>query len=206
MVWANNFFWGWLLAFAGMAIPGLGNMTTANVTMRYGVKAGLASALGGAVVVFIQAKIAVGFANYLSTHGEVLTNLKKLAVLIFLALSAVFLKQALRPKKRKGQKPYPGTPFLSGCAASGVNALNIPFYFTASAFLDSHGWLLLRPYSGWGVALGAFVGSFSVLALYAYLARWATQSALLRDKTMNYFLSALFFGLALWQWVLLYFV
>ncbi len=206
MVWANNFFWGWLLAFAGMAIPGLGNMTTANVTMRYGVKAGLASALGGAAVIFIQAKIAVGFANYLSTHGEVLTNLKKLAVLIFLALSAVFLKEALRPKKREGRKPYPGTPFLSGCAASGVNALNIPFYFTASAFLDSHGLLLLRPYSGWGVASGALVGAFSVLALYAYLARWATQSALLRDKTMNYFLSALFFALALWQWALLYFV
>lgn len=206
MVFVNNLFWGGILGFVGVAIPGLINMTTANVTIRHGMRAGIYNAIGAALVVFVQAKVAVGFANYLSVHGEVLTNIKKVAILIFLALSVVFFYQALKPKARKDGKRYPGTPFLKGVATAGMNVMNIPFYFTGSAYLQSRELLRLAPFSGWGLALGALIGAFSGLFLYVYLAKILTEKMAAIDRSVNFFLSGLFLVLAVLQWIQLYFV
>lgn len=203
---ANNLFWGFVLGFIGVAIPGLINMTTANVTMRQGVRAGIYNALGAALVVFVQAKVAVGFAKYLSLHGEVLTNIKKIAILIFLILSVVFFYQALKPKVRKDGRKYPGTPFLKGIATAGMNVMNIPFYFTGSAYLESRKLLSLAPFSGWGVSFGSLIGAFSGLLIYVYLAKLLMQKMASIDRSVNFFLSGLFLVLALVQWIQLYFV
>lgn len=203
---ANNLMWGFMLGFIGVAIPGLINMTTANVTMRHGTRAGIYNALGAALVVFVQAKVAVGFAKYLSMHGEVLTNIKKVAILIFVVLSVVFFYQALKPKVRKDGRKYPGTPFLKGIATAGMNVMNIPFYFTGSAYLESRKLLSLAPFSGWGVSFGSLFGAFSGLLIYVYLARLLMQRMASIDRGVNFFLSGLFLVLAVVQWIQLYFV
>jgi len=205
MDWMQYFFCGWVLAFIGVAIPGLVNMTVANQSMRYGFKSGVLACTGAALVIFIQAKIAVGFSHYLSVHAEVLTNIKILAILIFLVLSAVFFYQALRPRPQQGKRTK-ASPFLRGIAASGMNVLNIPFYFTATAYLEARGLIIFRPYSGWIVAVGAGVGAFAILWIYAYLAGYLTRHAPAISRGANYFLSALFLLLAVVQWIQLYFV
>lgn len=205
MDWLQYFFCGWALAFIGVAIPGLVNMTVANQSMRHGFKAGLRACMGASLVIFIQAKIAVGFSHYLSVHAEVLTNIKIAGILIFLVLSAVFFYQALRPRHHQG-KTYKASPFLRGIAASGMNVLNIPFYFTATAYLEARGLIIFRPYSGWWVAVGAGVGALAILWIYAYLAGYLTQHAPAISKGANYFLSLLFLLLAVVQWIQLYFV
>jgi len=205
MDWMQYFFCGWVLAFIGVAIPGLVNMTVANQSMRYGFKSGVLACTGAALVIFIQAKIAVGFSHYLSVHAEVLTNIKILAILIFLVLSAVFFYQALRPRSQQGKRTK-ASPFLRGIAASGMNVLNIPFYFTATAYLEARGLIIFRPYSGWIVAVGAGVGAFAILWIYAYLAGYLTRHAPAISRGANYFLSALFLLLAVVQWIQLYFV
>jgi threonine/homoserine/homoserine lactone efflux protein len=205
MVFANNLFWGGVLGFIGVVIPGLINVTAAKVTLRQGVRAGLLCALGAALVVFVQAKVAVGFAKYLSSHAEVLTNIKKIAILLFVVFSVVFFYQALKPKVRKDGSRYPGTPFLKGVATAGMNIMNIPFYFTGSAYLDAKNLLYLASFSGWGVAFGAFAGSLSGLLLYVYLAGTLMQKMTSFDRGANFFLSGLFLVLAVLQWVQLYF-
>lgn len=205
MYWMQYFICGWALAFFGVAIPGLVNMTVASQSMRHGFNAGLRACIGASLVIFIQAKIAVGFSHYLSVHAEVLTNIKILAILIFLVLSAVFFYQALRPRTQQG-KNYKASPFLRGIAASGMNVLNIPFYFTATAYLEARGLIIFRPYSGWLVAFGAGAGAFVILWIYAYLAKYLTQHAPAISRGANYFLSALFLLLAVVQWIQLYFV
>lgn len=205
MDWISYILCGWILAFLGVAIPGLVNMTVANQSIRYDTRAGIFASLGAAFVIFLQAKVAVGFSHYLSKHAEVLTNIKIVAILLFLVLSAVFFYQALRPKPIKGSH-YPGTPFLKGIAAAGMNVLNIPFYFTATAYLESRRWMIFRPYTGWWVAAGAGLGAFAILLVYVYLARYLTQKAPALSNGLNYFLSALFLILAVVQWIQLYFV
>jgi threonine/homoserine/homoserine lactone efflux protein len=205
MQWVQYFICGWALAFIGVAIPGLVNMTVANQSMRHGFKAGLLACTGASFVIFLQAKIAVGFSHYLSVHAEVLTNIKIVAILIFLILSAVFFYQALRPKVQRG-KSNAASPMLRGIAASGMNVLNIPFYFTATAYLEARGWIIFRPYSGWWVALGAGVGAYAILWLYAYMAGYLTRHAPAISRGANYFLSVLFLLLAFVQWIQLYFV
>ena len=205
MEWLQYFLCGWLLAFVGVAIPGLVNMTVANQSMRHGFRAGLLACFGASFVIFLQAKIAVGFSHYLSVHAEVLTNIKVAAILIFLVLSAVFFYQALRPRVKQG-KQYSSTPMLRGIAASGMNVLNIPFYFTATAYMEARGWIIFRPYSGWWVAFGAGFGALAILWIYAYLAGYLTRHAPAISRGANYFLSALFLFLAFVQWIQLYFV
>jgi len=192
------------IAVIGIAIPGLINMSAVQITLKRNLRAGILFSVGGAFVIFLQAIIGVGFAGYLAEHREILSMIKKLAILIFFILSIVFFYKGLRPKLQKHSKGQ-GHPILIGMAIAGMNVLNIPFFFTISTIGQAHGWVDLQQTFGFFMMSGLSVGGFCMLSLYSYFARYIDSHAGFFARNLNYFLSGLFLLLAVVQWVQLYF-
>lgn len=199
-----NFLFGFVLAIIGVTIPGLINMSAVQITMRRNFRAGLIFSLGAITVIFLQAVIGVGFAGYLAENRYILSFIKKLAIAIFFILSGVFFYKGLRPKlKQETQRQ--GNAFVIGMAVAGMNVLNVPFFFTMSTLLQAQGYINLQQTWGLLFMLGLSSGSFIMLVLYSYFAKYITTHARFFAQNMNYFLSGLFLLLAVMQWMQLYF-
>jgi len=199
-----NFLFGFALAAIGVSIPGLINMSAVQITVRRTTRAGIIFSLGAVTVVFLQALVGVGFAGYLAENRYILSLIKKLAIIIFFILSGVFFYKGLRPRLKEETRRQ-GNAFIIGMAVAGMNVLNVPFFFTMSTLLQAQGYIDLQQTWGLFFMLGLSAGSFLILALYAYFARYITTHARFFAQNMNYFLSGLFLFLAVMQWMQLSF-
>lgn len=200
----NNLVLGFLISAVGIALPGLVNMTGVKVCIERGYRAGLRFCLGAVTTIFLQAWTAVAFAGFLAKNTEWLSFLKGTGVFIFLILSVVFYFQAIKPKMKAGP-PKKGTPFLLGMGIAAMNMLNIPFYFTASTFLEASDLLYIKFPSYFLFIGGIVLGAFSALFAYVQFARWIVNRAQFFARHLNYFLSGLFLLLALIQLIQMYF-
>lgn len=184
------------MAFAGLLPPGMLNMTAVRTSIEKGRSAGISFSAGAAFVVFIQASIALLFANYLNNHPEILEKLKIAGIVVFVLLAVFFFVQAHKKFKAEG-KQKKGNYFVTGMLMSSMNMLAIPFYLGLSAFLGNKGLLILhQPYITIFV-LGAVLGAFALFATYAYFADIIIKKAQFIAKNINYILSVLFIILAL---------
>ncbi len=203
LVW--NIVLGLVIAFIGVSLPGLINMTVVKICLERSLNAALRFCLGACITIFFQAWIAVAFAGYLTKHTEVLSILKGTSVFIFLILTIVFLLQALYPPKEKTKKiPKKGRPILLGMAIAAMNFLNIPFYFTAGTVLEGKGYIQNSFPIYYFFITGLTLGSGIALLCYAYGANWIVDRAQFFTKHLNFFLSGLFFILAMVQGIQLY--
>ena len=199
----NPIFFGFSIAMIGIALPGMVNMTSVNVSIKRGLRSGFLYSAGSSVTIFLQAYIAVAFAGYLSKHPEVFLYIRAASVAIFLALAFFFFYQALRSKEVKASQRK-GRLFLLGVAIAGMNALNIPYFFTMGALLKAEGLIRLNtPYHLFFVS-GITIGAFTMLAAYARFAQFILNRASYFARNLNYFLSGLFLVLAVVQGVQLY--
>lgn len=196
-------FFGFLLAALGILLPGMVNMTSVSVSIKRGMRAGLWYSAGGASTIFFQAYIAVAFAGYLSRHPEIFTYIRAASVAIFLALAFFFFYQALRSREVKASRRK-GRPYLLGVAVAGMNALNIPYFFTMGALLKAEGLISLQAPGHLFFISGIALGAFTMLAAYARFAQFILKRASYFARNLNYFLSGLFLVLAVVQGVQLY--
>ena len=198
MFYLSHLFLGFIFAALSIVLPGLVNMTSVSVSLKDGLRAGFYYSLGAAVTILIQATIAVTFADYLSSHPEIFTFLKKIALGVFLSLGAFFLYKALKPKVAKASERT-GLAFWIGFAVAGMNVLNIAYYFTVSTFLSGEGYIKLeQPYNTLFIT-GIPLGAFMMLFLYARFAQFIANNSRYFTRNINYFLSGLFFILAFVQ-------
>ena len=185
---------GFIAAFVGLIAPSMLNMTAARTSIEKGKKAGIQFAAGAASVVFIQAFIAVYFADKIT--DEIIANLGKAAIVVLLALSGFFLWQAKKEFKAEG-KQKKGSHFIVGLGMSSLNMLAVPFYLTMAKLGQTKWNMSLEiPYSLVYV-LGAVLGAFSLFAIYATYAEKIAEKAQFIAKNINYILSGLFIVLAI---------
>ena len=203
MDYLSPLLFGFLLAVVGIALPGMVNMTSVSVSIKRGLRAGLYYSAGAAATIILQAYIAVAFAGYLSQHPEIFTYIRAVSVAIFLALAFFFFYQALNAKAVKASQRK-GRPFLLGMAVAGMNALNIPYFFTMGTVLKAEGLIQLHPPFHLFFVGGITAGAFVMLAAYARFAQFILKRANYFARNLNYFLSGLFLVLAVVQGVQLY--
>ena len=196
MDYLSHIFFGFIMAFSGLVPPGMLNMTAVRTSIEKGRIAGITFSAGAASVVFIQASIALIFANYLNNHPEILEKLKIAGIVIFVLLAVFFFIQARKNFKAEG-KEKKGNYFVTGMLMSSMNMLAIPFYLGLSAFLGTKGLLTLeQPYITIFV-IGAVLGAFALFAIYSYFANIIIKKAQFIASNINYILSALFVVLAI---------
>lgn len=178
-------------------------MSAVQITLARDIRAGVWFCLGAALIIFLHALVGVGFAGYLAENRYILSFIKKLAIFIFVVLSAVFFYKGLRPRLEQ-ESNRRGKAGLVGMAVASMNVLNIPFFFTISTILQAQGIVALQRTYGLFFMLGLSLGALGVLLIYVRFARFVATRAQFFARNLNYFLSGLFFLLAIFQWAQLY--
>lgn len=196
MVYVYALIFGIVVAFFGILLPGLLNMTAVSISVKRGKRAGLIFASGMAVTTSFQAFIAFGSADYLRQNGDVLENLRIFALLLFIILALVFtLKgksgKAIQTKPISGRKHFGGGMFMGM-----LNALSILYFFAVGTLLASRN-LVSTGFSSVAVfSLGAGVGAFLMFYLYVIAADWISENAVWFTRNMNYIIGIFFALLA----------
>lgn len=184
------------MAFLSLVPPGMLNMTAVRITIEKNRKEGFWFSLGAALVVILQAFIAIAFAKYFANNPQVVERLKLGGVFVLFLLSAVFFIKA-RNKFRARGSDRKGKSLLLGILMSAMNMLSIPFYLVLSSVLESKGLLIAnQPYINLFVS-GVFAGAFALFLLYVQFASLIQKKAQFIARNINYILSVLFFVLGI---------
>lgn len=200
MIYFWHIFYGIVMAYFGLISPGMLNMTALKTSMEYGKRASIQFALGAALIVFIQAGIALFFADFFVKNPRVVENLKIAAVFVFILL-AIFFFLLSRKKPKDNDKTEKGNFYLKGIAMSSVNMLAIPFYLGISIYLAQMDKIIIeQPYIMLFV-LGASIGSFLLFYTYIVFARFIINRISFIAKNINLILSLLFLTLGIFTMI-----
>lgn len=188
------------MAYFGLISPGMLNMTALKIRINNGISESVKFAIGASVIVFIQAGIALYFADYFNKNPQIIERLKIAGVVVFLMLSIFFLylsRKELNPKASNTKGNY----FLKGIGMSSINMLGIPFYLGISIFLAAENKILIeQPYIILFV-FGASIGSFLLFSTYIIFAKYISDKVSFIAKNINLILSILFLGLGIFTLV-----
>nr|WP_256534259.1 hypothetical protein [Lewinella sp. JB7] len=176
------------------------NMTSVNVSLRAGRRAGYQFAAGMAVAFTLQAGLAVFFANYFTAHPDILRLMKQWAALVFLVLAVFFLFKGYRAKVAEA-RPYRGSPFVRGAILAVMNFLTVPYFFALSGWLLTDGYLAGTAAARIGFTTGAGAGALFTFGAYARMADWMYRRARFLTRNINFVLGGLLAVLAVIQGV-----
>ncbi len=191
MIYFEHLFFGIIMAYFGLIAPGMLNMTALKTRIHFGKSASIKFSLGAALIVFLQAGIALFFADFFVKNPRVIELLKFVAVGVFFLLALFFFllsRRELKAKTTNTTRNY----FLKGIAMSSLNMLSIPFYLGMSIYLASIGKIIIeQPYIMLFV-YGAAMGSFLLFYTYIIFARIIMTKVSYIAKNINAILSLLF--------------
>ncbi len=199
----NHFALGFMITVLSILLPGIVNMTAVTISIKRSLYTSYRFSFGATITIIIQAFIAITFAGFLSKNPSILTFLKQTAVAIFIILGIIFLLLARHPRVTKTTSSK-GKPILLGLVVAWMNLLNIPYYFTFSTFFEAKGWIILNDPVKLVYLSGIAIGAFLMLMLYGRFAQFITLSGTQLARNLNYFLSGLFFVMAIVQAMQLY--
>ena len=189
-----HIFYGVLMAYFGLISPGMLNMTALKIRIENGTSNSLKFAFGAALIVFVQAGIALYFADYFIKNPEVIERLKIAGVVVFFILSIFFYylsRKELNPKTSNTKGNY----FLKGIGMSSINMLGIPFYLGISIFLAAENKILIEQPFILLFVIGASIGSFLLFSTYIVFANIIIKKVSFIAKNINVILSLLFLAL-----------
>lgn len=182
----------YLAAFIGVVPPGLVNMTVAKTCVEKGKKNGFYVAIGAAIVILIQAFIAVLLAKYIFDHPFVRRMLLRAGLVVFCILAVYFFIQARHKKgiNHNRQKANANSVF-KGMLIAALNVFPIPYFVAIAGTMNLSGgieydWSLIISF-----ALAACAGSFTSLYLYVVLFDKIEKKAESFAKYSNYFMAGL---------------
>lgn len=183
--------YGLIIAYLGLISPGMLNMTALKIRINTSKVESVKFALGASVIVFLQAGIALFFADYFTKNPSIIEVLKSAAIVVFFTLSIFFFvlsRKKINPTSKSNKKKY----FFSGMAMSSVNMLAIPFYLGLSIYLVSIDKIIIeQPYILLFV-IGAAIGSFLLFYTYILFAKVILQKVSFIATNINIILSLLF--------------
>ncbi len=175
--------------------PGLLNMNAAKVSVEKGKLNGIIFSLGVAVMVILQATIAVYISKFLHKNPEVIDILLKIAVVVFAFFMVYFFVAAGRNKKKKVKtvKVSKKNSFFKGVLLAALNLLTIPYYSGLNIMWNASGWIKFQVWDILVFILAAGSGTFTVLYMYTVYFNKLEHKSNRFSKNSNYILSALMF-------------
>ena len=163
-------FLGFASAVVGIIPPGLINMTAAKVNLKEGRKNAYSFVLGAIIIIFIQAYIAILFAEVINARPDIVLLMREVGFVIFTLLTIFFLFIAKKPQlvETKIGKKSKKKRFFLGMLLSGLNFFPIPYYVFVSVTLASFQLFSFMSNSILTFVSGVVVGS--CLVFYCYIA------------------------------------
>lgn len=185
---------GIVISAAGIALPGLINMTAAKISLKEGRQRAVIFALGATTVVFFQTYIAVSFAKFINSRPDIIYILEEAGLIIFASLTIFFFFIAKKKKKKKEkdvikQGSRTGNFFL-GALLSALNFFPIPYYVFVSVSLSKSDYFYFTPLFIFLFVIGVVVGSFSVFYLYIVFFKKIEHKTDFFMENINYLLGS----------------
>lgn len=178
---------------------GMINLNVLATAVHRGPRPALWMAFGATMIEGVQLFIVLLGFGFLASNAALEATLQWIAIPIFLALSIFYLRA--KPSSKRGEV-VKQLPFWRGVGLSFINVLVYPFWFL---------WLGLMAFPveektlwGWLIA-GAVLGAFTVMVLFVFLGRVIEQRAESLTRHLNRIIAGIFFALAIWQFIRLYF-
>ncbi|MCM8568719.1 LysE family transporter [Gramella jeungdoensis] len=179
-------------AFLGVVPPGLVNMTVAKTCVERGKKNGMYVAVGAAIVVLIQAFIAVLLAKYIFDHPFVRKMLLRAGLVIFSILFVYFFLKARKKRKfEHSAKEADAHSILKGMLVAVLNLFPIPYFVAIAGAMDlsdtvTYDWSMIISFS-----FAAALGTFSTLYIYVLSFAKIEEKVDSFAKYSNYFMAGL---------------
>lgn len=184
-----HFFLGFITSFLGTLFPSMLSLTTVKISIRESKKKAVAFAAGVSTIVIVQAYIAVAFSKILLSNPMYLDTLQKIGVFVFALLSIFFFRQAIRSKKGvsnpNGRKVK---GFVTGMIFSLLNMFAIPFYVGVTSTLVMMHLYEFGLVNNLIFVLGSAFGTFTLMFLYAGLAKKIEKRMIWLANQMDLFL------------------
>ena len=186
---------GFGVAFSTTLLPGLLNMTAAKVSILEGRRNALIFSTGAAIVVLLQAYIAVTFAKLINSRPDIVSLLEEVGVLIFFILTVYFLLISKKKKPKAADavakiRSKTGNFFL-GMALSALNFFPIPFYVFVSISLSTAKIFLFTNFYIFFFVIGAMGGAFLVFYLYIVFFKKFEHRTEFFMRNINYFIGSI---------------
>jgi len=179
------------MGYFGLISPGMLNMTALKISLTTNKRNAIKFAFGASLIVFVQAGIALFFADYLVQNPEVIKGLKMAGVVVFFILTVFFFylsRKEFKTNSTKGKMNY----IINGIGMSMANMLAIPFYLGLSIYLASiHKIIIKQPYILFFI-VGASIGAFLLFYTYIVFAKIIKNKVSFIAKNINILLSVLF--------------
>lgn len=179
-------------ALLGVVPPGLVNMSVAKTCVQRGKKNGIYMAVGAAIVVLIQALIAILLARYIFNNPFVRNILLRAGLVIFLILMVYFFVMARHKRKQVEVAPTSGgRSILKGMMVAALNVFPIPYFVALGAALNVNGTVEYHILNNTVFVMAASLGTFTTLYLYAlFFARIEAEETYFA-RYSNYFMAGL---------------
>ena len=181
------FFLGFVIAFAGIMLPGLINMTAAKVNLKEGIKHALSFVFGALLIITFQITLALFFARVINSRPDVVVLLREIGFGVFSVLTIYFLFIAKKPKikKTKIKKKSLKKRFFLGMLLAALNLFPVPYYVFTSIALASYHLISFELNSLLLFISGAVLGTFAGFYIYmVFMKRMGDKSDSLL-KNMN---------------------
>jgi threonine/homoserine/homoserine lactone efflux protein len=184
------------MGYFGLISPGMLNMTALKIRLSTTKNNAIKFAFGAALVVFIQAGIALFFADYLVQHPEIIERFKIAGVMVFFILSIFFFYMSRKEFKAKATNNKMNYIF-KGIGMSLLNMLAIPFYLGLSTYLASIQKIIIKQPFIMFFVVGAAIGAFLLFNTYIIFAKVIKNKVSFIAKNINILLSLLFLFLGI---------
>jgi len=192
---------GLLVSFLGQLPLGNLSITATQIGLEEGFKRAWMYSIGVAIVEMIYLRIALSGMNWVIAHHTFFTILNWMAIILFLTLGVVSLVSASKQTKDKKAVLLNNdlNRFVLGVTMSGINPVQIPFWFTWSITLINAGLLMPNDLTYNMFTVGAGTGTIAGLAVYIHAGNWIVRKLKASNKGMNKFMGAVFIFTALIQ-------
>ncbi len=192
MAFITCLFFGFVIAASGSLSPSFLNLTVVKFSLKSGRKSALYLVGGFATVLFFQANIGAYLASVLMKNSEYITIIQMIGTGILLLLSINFFRLHFNSKgKFKKVNIEKSKAYFHGIGMSLLNTFAIPFYFTTISFLIGLDYFEYSLQNSFYFSIGSTIGSFTIYAVYATIARKIEHRLTTIATKMNFIIGCL---------------
>ncbi len=196
----TSFLAGLFLSFVGSLPPGIISLSVVRTTLRQGYRSAWMLSLGASLVEILQAGLGFFLAVSALSWVNTIKWLSGVSAVILIAAGLyVMFAPAKPPSAETGTARSYARAFVRGVWVSALNMIAIPYWFFYAGYLYTTGMFHGTTAEIGMVSLGAGIGTFAGLILYAQGSRLAIERWQFLTRWLSRLSGAILLGLGLYQ-------
>lgn len=193
-----TFIVAFVVNFVGYIPLGNINLTTMQVSINKGLKQAIILITSFSILEGIFTFILMNFAEWFASKKDFLNWLGWILVVVFVVMGSISFYQASKPVVKK-ERPKSSDSIRTGIVLGIFNPMIIPYWAIGGTYLIANNWITIEGLGLEIFSIGAAIGSFLCLYLFAKFALYIQERFSFSSKIINRSIGFMFFALAILQ-------